>query len=490
MSTKNLLPAFLFALFLSGSNFVHAESNFFKIDRPENKEIDSLIVIADKLYENDEFDNALLYFDKIIEKSETYRYSKGLTKGYLGCAGIYFIKNKLDISTALLLKAKVEPYALENPEEMYYILFHEGLNLHSLGLYEEAVKRYKESLNYSSKIANKNEQLNKLVGVYINLGDIFQLQSNSDSAFYYYKTAYNSPTTNFNNKFTSSISISDLYIEKGKLDSAKKYLGFAEFYSDKLDSDYSESVLNQTKGKFYKASGDFNSAIVSFKKSLELNEKMNRPYPKLFKLLSETYSKKGDETLANSYLKQYVAVQESLAETRQQNMKVPILIANTDNANKVEKAESNTQLVIVSFGAIILLTFLSVYLYVKKQRRKTANRRNENIQLKKKLNNAFDEVTELASTNSPNFLSRFVEVYPEFYNLLTTEYPSLTTADLKLCALMKLDFSTKEIAEISFSSLRTVQNRKYKLRKKFGLETEENINQWIQNFHVQSLAHA
>lgn len=487
MSKKKLLPAFLFTLLLSGLNFAYAESKFFRLERPENKEIDSLIVLADRLYENDEYDNALLYFDKIIEMSESQRYSKGLTKGYLGCAGIYFIKNKLDISTALLLKAKEEPYAQESPEEMYSILFREGLNLHSLGLYDEAVKRYKESLNFSGKIPNKEEQLDKLVGVYINLGDIFQLKSLSDSAFYYYKTAYYSQTTNFNNKFTSSISISDLYIDNGKLDSAQKYLDVAEFYSEKLNSDFSESLLNQIKGKFYKASGDFDNAIVSFKKSLELNEKINRPYPKLFKLLSETYSKQGNETLANSYLRKYVEMQEGLAQTHQQNMKVPILIANRDNANKVEKAESNTQLVIVSFGIILLLVLLMIYLYVKKQKKKSQNRKNENQQLKKKLNNAFDEVTELAATNSPNFLSRFVEVYPEFYNLLTTEYPTLTTADLKLCALMKLDFSTKEIAEISFSSLRTVQNRKYKLRKKFGLETEENINQWIQNFHVQSL---
>lgn len=490
MNKKFFLAIFTAAFFSLGINLANAESNFFKLERPENKQIDSLIVIAQDLYENDDYDNALLYFDRIIEKSEAEKYSKGLTKGYIGCSGVYFMKNKLDISTAMLIKAKEEPYAQENPEEMYQISFREGLNLHSLGLYEEAVKKYKNALRILNKISDKKDKLNKLVGVYINMGDIYQLKNQNDSALYYYKTAYNSQTTDFNNKFTSSVSISDLYINENKLDSAQKYLGFAKYYSEKMNSDFSEALYNQINGKLYQAKGDFNNAIISFQNSLNLNEKMNRPSPRLYKLLSDAYNQKGEEKLANAYLVRYVEVQDSLAVDRKENLKVPLIMAQKDNNQKLEKAESNTQLIIISFGAIFLLIFTMVYLYVRKQKKKSLTRKNENIQLKKKLNNAFDEVAELAATNSPNFLSRFVEVYPEFYNLLTTEYPALTTADLKLCALMKLDFSTKEIAEISFSSLRTVQNRKYKLRKKFELETDENINQWIQNFHVQSLAHA
>src|SRR5690606_34181329 len=115
------------------------------------------------------------------------------------------------------------------------------------------------------------------------------------------------------------------------------------------------------------------------------------------------------------------------------------------------------------------------------------NRKEEYKLLEKKLNSAFEEVADLAKSNSPNFLSRFIEVYPEFYNHLISSYPDLTNADLKLCALMKLDFSTKEISEITYSSVRTVQNRKYKLRKKFNLSPDENLNLWIQNLHLNSL---
>jgi len=490
MNRRFFLPTLFLAVFLCGINFAHAEFKFFKTEIPVNEEIDSLIDVANDFYQNDEFDIALEYYQTIISKSEKLNYSKGLTKGYLGSSGVYFIQNKLDVSTSFLIKAKAQIYAQQNPEEMFQIAFREGLNLHTLGLYEEAIKKYKESISVSNKIADPEEKLNKQVGVYINIGDIYQLENKKDSALYYYKTAYHSTTTDFQNKFTSSVSISDLYIENGKLDSAEKYLELAEFYSKKLDSDYSNALFNQINGKYYNASGDMDNAIASYKKSLLLNEKMSRPTPILLKLLSEAYQKNGEENLANAYLKRYVEANDSLNTLRKENLKVPILLANTENANKIEKAESNTQLVVMSFGGILLLILLMIYLYARKQHKKTLNRKNENLQLKKKLNNAFEEVAELAAQNSPNFLSRFIEVYPEFYHQLTSDYPNLTTADLKLCALMKLDFSTKEIAEISFSSLRTVQNRKYKLRKKFNLETEENLNQWIQNLHVQSLVTA
>src|SRR5690606_16237253 len=146
---------------------------------------------------------------------------------------------------------------------------------------------------------------------------------------------------------------------------------------------------------------------------------------------------------------------------------------------KLKSAESKTMTLLIVLGITATALAVLVYLYIKKQRKKIYIRKAENTQLKKKLNSAFEEVAELAQINSPNFLSRFIEVYPEFYNYLISTYPDLTNADLKLCALMKLDYSTKEIAEITYSSIRTIQNRKYKLRKKFNLTPEENLNLWI-----------
>src|SRR5690606_1811051 len=202
----------------------------------------------------------------------------------------------------------------------------------------------------SNRVKNQEERVNKLIGIYINIGDVYQLKKQNDSALYYYKSAYHSPSTNVNNKFTSSVSISEVYIENNELDSGKIYLNYAENYSKSLGTNYSKALLKEISGKYYEASGDLQNAISSFENAIQLNEEINRPRVVLYKLLSETYHKKGDSELSNSYLKQYVAVKDSVDEARKRNIKVPAMLAQTDGEIKVEKANANVVLIFVISG--------------------------------------------------------------------------------------------------------------------------------------------
>jgi tetratricopeptide (TPR) repeat protein len=476
-----VLSLFLISIpVFAGFGFIFSQQN-------SEPQIDKLLERADSLYLDESFDNALEIYRETKELSQEKNYSKGLTLSYLGLSGVYFMKGKLDVSTSYLLKAKAESYASSDPKVGYTIHFWEGLYHHALGLYDDAINRYKDAIEISHNIEDEEDRLNKIFGAYVNIGDIYQLKKESDSALYYYKSAYYSPTTNLNNKFTSAISISELHIEKNQLDSGRIYLKYAEQFSKEMNTNLSKALLEEISGKYYLAKEDFTSAINSFETAIELNKKINRPRAVLYKLISETYQKNGEAQISNSYLIQYVSIRDSLEEARKGNIRVPMMLAQVDGEKKAEKASSYLVLVFIGSGILVIAVLIWVYFFTKKQRKKSLKGKKENLQLKKKLNNAFEEVVELANANSPNFLSRFIEVYPEFYSELVNDYPDLTTADLKLCALMKLDFSTKEIAEMTFSSLRTVQNRKYKLRKKFGLTTEENLNQWIQNFHVETL---
>src|SRR5690606_7271023 len=108
-------------------------------------------------------------------------------------------------------------------------------------------------------------------------------------------------------------------------------------------------------------------------------------------------------------------------------------------------------------------------------------KQEETSVLKKQLNSAFEEIIELAKSNSPNFLTRFREVYPEFFEALLEIEPDLSNSELQLAAYLKLDFSTKVISDYNFVSVRTVQNRRYRLRKKLNLDAKINLNVWLQN---------
>lgn len=452
-----------------------------------NQNIDSLIEDAKQFYIEENYKQSFEIYTKALKKSEKIGYSKGLVNCYLGYSGIYFMQTKLDSSTYFLIKAKEEPYTKNNYEILFSIAFREGLNLHSIGLYDDAIKHYKKALNYSSKIKDEENRIISIDKTHINLGDVHQLQNKADMALSYYKSAYKSPIINFENKFTSSISISDLYLEKSELDSAEVYLNFAEYYAQKLNTDYSKSILNEVKAKYLESKGEFDEAIEILQNSVQINHELNRSKPELYKYISDVYEKKGDEEGASYYLKKYVEEKDSLDFANIANIKVPMILVQTQNVNQLQEAKSSNKSIMIISLLLILFVFSISYLYIIKLRKKRIKGKVENIRLKKKLNLAFEEVVELAENNSPNFLSRFIEVYPEFYNQLTTDFPDLTTADIKLCALLKLNYTTKEIAEITFSSVRTIQNRMYRIRKKINLPSDEKLNRWIQNLHVHTL---
>ena len=103
--------------------------------------------------------------------------------------------------------------------------------------------------------------------------------------------------------------------------------------------------------------------------------------------------------------------------------------------------------------------------------------------LKLQLNTAFEEIVELAKSNSPEFLSRFQEVYPAFCHNLMTSHPRLQTSEIKFCALLFLNFSSKDIAEFTYVTVKAVQNRKNRLRKKLNISSEEDLNLWMQKLN-------
>ncbi len=73
------------------------------------------------------------------------------------------------------------------------------------------------------------------------------------------------------------------------------------------------------------------------------------------------------------------------------------------------------------------------------------------------------------------FEVRFQDVYTGYYTKLNTKFPDLTPNELRLCAFFRLNMTTKEIAAITYQSTNSIVVARYRLRKKLGLEKEENL---------------
>tara|TARA_Y100001970_G_scaffold67139_1_gene85575 strand:- start:91 stop:675 length:585 start_codon:yes stop_codon:yes gene_type:complete len=99
--------------------------------------------------------------------------------------------------------------------------------------------------------------------------------------------------------------------------------------------------------------------------------------------------------------------------------------------------------------------------------------------LRKKIKNKIDD-----SADWENFQIQFSLAYPEFVDELVSSYDDLRSNDIKLCCYLKMSMNTKEIAMLTGLSVRAVENKRYRLRKKLKLDTDMSLESFIHSFKI------
>lgn len=80
------------------------------------------------------------------------------------------------------------------------------------------------------------------------------------------------------------------------------------------------------------------------------------------------------------------------------------------------------------------------------------------------------------------FEENFNLVYDNLMKRLTTQFPDLKRNDRKLCAYLRMGLSSKEMASLLNTSVRSIETARYRLRKKLGMEQGDNLSGFIQSF--------
>ncbi|MCY4253494.1 MAG: Two component regulator three Y domain-containing protein [Flavobacteriaceae bacterium] len=92
----------------------------------------------------------------------------------------------------------------------------------------------------------------------------------------------------------------------------------------------------------------------------------------------------------------------------------------------------------------------------------------------KKLNNSIHDTDDWK-----RFEMNFKELHGDFFERLLHSYPSLTPKDLTLCAYLKMNLSTKEIAPLMAITIRGVEIHRYRLRKKLNIDKTKNLSKFL-----------
>ena len=78
-----------------------------------------------------------------------------------------------------------------------------------------------------------------------------------------------------------------------------------------------------------------------------------------------------------------------------------------------------------------------------------------------------------------DFSVYFNVVDQNFITSFQKEYPNLTTNDLRICSLIRMKLSNKEIATLCNISTRGVEQSKYRLKKRLNLQKSDDLIRFI-----------
>ncbi|HSJ11956.1 MAG TPA: triple tyrosine motif-containing protein, partial [Gillisia sp.] len=134
-----------------------------------------------------------------------------------------------------------------------------------------------------------------------------------------------------------------------------------------------------------------------------------------------------------------------------------------------DMADKNEQLAASTMSLIRKNEFLSIL--------KEELKHSETSNVKGVIKTIDKEISE--EDNWKMFKEAFKNADKEFFGKIKSKHPELTSNDLRLCAYLRLNLSSKEIAPLINISVKSVEIKRYRLRKKMGLPREINLTDYI-----------
>jgi ligand-binding sensor domain-containing protein/DNA-binding CsgD family transcriptional regulator len=103
-----------------------------------------------------------------------------------------------------------------------------------------------------------------------------------------------------------------------------------------------------------------------------------------------------------------------------------------------------------------------------------AHKQDELLKVLRLINDA-----ERNDSDWDHFAIHFDQVHSDFLTKLKNKFPELSQNDLKMCAYLKMNLSSKEIAQLLSVTIRAVEVSRYRLRKKLNLPSNVNLFDYI-----------
>ncbi len=487
---------FLLIILVVFYNFCYSQDNI-----KQQKSIDSMIIVVqDKgIYANKGSKEVLRICTEIYYQSKEIGYSNGMIQADMKMSEVYLNEQNYKAALEKILQGK----SLAKNEDEYYLLsmffIQEAVVYSELGYIKKSQKALINSLGLLNRIPEKESYLIKGLVDRTKAKNI-QIRTNStkDSALIYLyrghqeirKMGSKNPYKNFLLGLFATDLAEEYYLRNNYSKSEMFLDEFKKVMSQENDqSDFIRYYI--LKGNIENKKKNYTQALEYFDKALELNQKY-----KIYTLtLKDIYSGK-----AESYLMLNDFKNQAIYSTKAKRITDSMAIADQQLLNSMLDTNENEDLFIdnennnyyLAAGILIALAGLTFYILHCKNSKKGRVEEKLPEQAPKRITvpeneksetevEALRELVQLAKNDDKSFLLRFSEVFPAFNQRLLSINSQLTHSDLEYCALIKLKFDTKEIARHKNLTINSVVSKKYRIRKKLNIGTDENMYTWMLN---------
>lgn len=474
------------------------------------------------------------YAKQALKLSQEINYKKGIAHANFRLANV-FIDYEYDLSEKLILQS-LEQAREVNDSILIAMVYNLLGNLKStLNENEAALTYYNDALG----IYLRNNQDSSAAAIYNNLGTLYaQMYGDSLSINYYLKAAeINRNKGNFLWLAINYQNIGYDLLGLGKLEKGREYLQQSLQLANQYSFNRLYPWLYNNFSYYYNLKGNLNESINFANKALLIareNGNLIQEKEALVKL-KEAYFQKSEINKVNQYLEQIAIVKDSIYKHNRLKefdlLEMRHKFEEEQKAQDLEKALLEAKLYRKEFINVLVilgsgfLVFIFLFLFLSQRnriRRKSLEQKatnlekeklsqaleyknkelttnvmyllkknefisnisdklkNTNLNLNEEGNHVIEKIISeldksISDNNWEDFETRFQEVHVGFYNNLSKQFPALTPNELRLCAFLRLNMTSKEIADITYQSMDSLKTARYRLRKKLNLERDDNL---------------
>lgn len=430
------------------------------------------------------YDQALGFLNLALEKDTIRGEEAKVSIRLSNLSQVYLAMNRSQEAVACLNRALEIDRRLGNEAKI-------GIRIHGLGLVHKSLGNYDAALSYFNEALSIFERLNydyKTAALLSDFADLHADLNSFEEAEKYYLSSY-SLAASIRLRPTEMKAAKGLYLlykSKGRFADALKYYEIFKAYADSMFSEESARLLHEFEVKYESEKKEKENRLLQ-------QENETRRRTQMFLIIAIALlillslliywafilKRKALTQSKELFAKEMELSQLKMEHMQTRNQFLEETLFAEEEIRKLQQSSLEQKKQELTSAAMLIANKNEVFGKLKRLAELVKSKNtSETFNSAREMIAEIDRQTDL-DNQWDQFKIHFESVHASFLENLRSKYPKLTQSDLQLCAYLKLNLSTKEIARLLNITPESVNMQRYRLRKKLSLPPESSLDEIV-----------